>query len=101
MCSPKGQPVRLPTPAQPTQHYGIGAVNSPTGATVALVKRRKRRQAIKRRKRRQAIAQLLEALLNTPPTATLDVAWANAGPPEDDAVAIVLRSAAGRLVVLS
>lgn len=92
MCSPKGQPVRLPTPAQPTQHYGIGAVNSPTGATVALVKRRKRRQAI---------AQLLEALLNTPPTATLDVAWANAGPPEDDAVAIVLRSAAGRLVVLS
>lgn len=95
MCSPKGQPVRLPTPAQPTQHYGIGAVNSPTGATVALVKRRKRR------KRRQAIAQLLEALLNTPPTATLDVAWANAGPPEDDAVAIVLRSAAGRLVVLS
>ena len=31
MWSPKGQQVMIPTPAQPTKHYGIGAVNYHTG----------------------------------------------------------------------
>ena len=39
MWSPKGQQVMIPTPAQPTKHYGIGAVNYYTGETVVLVKR--------------------------------------------------------------
>jgi hypothetical protein len=39
--SPKGQQVMLPTPAQPTKHDGIGAVDYyySTGATVVLLKR--------------------------------------------------------------
>jgi putative transposase len=46
MWSPKGQQVMIPTPAQPTKHYGIGAVNYHRGDTVVLVKRHKRRQEI-------------------------------------------------------
>jgi hypothetical protein len=46
MWSPKGQQVMIPTPAQPTKHYGIGAVDYHTGETVVLLKRHKRRQEI-------------------------------------------------------
>jgi hypothetical protein len=52
MWSPKGQQVMSPTPAQPTKHYGSGAVDYHTGATVVL---------LKRHKRRKEIAELLDA----------------------------------------
>jgi putative transposase len=91
MWSPKGQQVMIPTPAQPTKHYGIGAVNYYTGDTVVL---------LKRHKRRQEIAELLEALLAKHPTGTIYVAWDNAGTHEDDEVEIVLRAATRWLVVL-
>ena len=91
MGSPKGHQVRMPTPAQPTKHYGIGAVTSHTGETVVL---------LKRHTRRQEIAERLAALLDNPPTGTSSVAWDTAGTPADDEVEIVLRSAAGRLVLL-
>jgi transposase len=90
MWSPTGQPVLIPTPAQPTKHYGIGAVDYHTGETVVLVKRHTRRQEI---------AELLEALRDKPATGTSSVAWENAGTPEDDEVEIVVRAAAGRLVL--
>ena len=91
MWSPKGQQVMIPTPAQPTKHYGIGAVDYHRGDTVVLVKRHKRRQEI---------AELLEALLEKHPTGTIYVAWDNAGTHEDDEVERVVRAAAGRLVLL-
>jgi putative transposase len=81
----------IPPPAQPTKHYGIGAGNYHTGETVVL---------FKRHKRRQEIAELLEALLDKHPTATIYVAWDNAGTHADDEVEIVVRAAAGRLVLL-
>jgi putative transposase len=56
---------------------------------------------LKRHKRRQEIAELLEALLDNHPTGTISVAWDNAGTHADDAVEIVVRAAAGRLVVWS
>jgi hypothetical protein len=91
MWSPKGQQVMIPTPAQPTKHYGIGAVNYYTGETVVL---------LKRHKRRQEIAELLDALLAKHPTGTIYVAWDNAGTHEDDEVEVAVRAAAGRLVLL-
>jgi putative transposase len=91
MWSPRGQQVMIPTPAQPTKHYGIGAVDYYRGDTVVL---------LKRHKRRQEIAELLEALLEKHPTGTIYVAWDNAGTHEDDEVETVLRAAAGRLVLL-
>ncbi len=91
MWSPKGQQVMIPTPAQPTKHYGIGAVNYHTGETVVLVKRHKRRREI---------AELLQALVDKHPTGTIYVAWDNANTHEDDEVEAVLRDAAGRLVLL-
>ncbi len=91
MWSPKGQQVMIPTPAQPTKHYGIGAVTYHTGETVVL---------FKRHKRRQEIAELLEALLDKHPTGTIYVAWDNAGTHEDDEIESVVRAAAGRLVLL-
>lgn len=91
MWSPKGQQVMIPTPAQPTKHYGIGAVNYHTGETVVL---------LKRHKRRTEIAELLEALVEKHPTGTIYVAWDNARTHEDDEVEIVVRAAAGRLVLL-
>jgi transposase len=90
MWSPKGQQVMIPTPAQPTKHYGIGAVDYHCGKTVVL---------LKRHKRRQEIAELLEALLDNHPTGTIYVAWDNAGTHADAEVEIVVR-AAGRLVLL-
>jgi putative transposase len=91
MWSPKGQQVKIPTPAQPERRYGIGAVNYHTGETVVQ---------FQRRKRRQEIAQLLEALVAKHPTGTIYVAWDNAATHEDDEVEDVVRAAAGRLVLL-
>ena len=91
MWSPKGQHVMIPTPAQPTKHYGIGAVDYYTGETVVLVKRRTRRKEI---------AELLDALVEKHPTGTIYVAWDNAGTHEDDEVEVAVRAAAGRLVLL-
>jgi transposase len=83
--------VLIPTPAQPTKHYGLGAVNYQAGATVVLVRRHKRRRES---------AQLLQALLDRHLTGTIFVAWDNANTHEDDEVEAVGRSAAGRLVLL-
>lgn len=91
MWSPKGQQVMISTPAQPTKHYGIGAVNYHTGETVVL---------FRRHKRRREIAELLQALLDHHPTGTIYVAWDNANTHEDDDVEAVVRGAAGRLVLL-
>lgn len=81
----------IPTPAQPTKHYGIGAVNYYTGETVVLVRRHKRRREI---------AELLQALLDKHPTGTICGAWDNANTHEDDEIEAVVRGAAGRLVLL-
>jgi putative transposase len=91
MWSPKGQQVMIPTPGQPTKRYGIGAVNDHTGETVVL---------FKSHKRRREIAALLHALLENHPEETVYVAWDNATTHEDDEVEAVVRSAAGRLVLL-
>jgi transposase len=91
MWSPKGQPVMIPTPGQPTKYYGLGAVNYHTGETVVL---------FERRKRRREVAKLLEALLAKHPTGTVYVAWDNADTHADDEVEAVVRAAAGRLVLL-
>jgi transposase len=91
MWSPKGQQVMIPTPGQPKVHYGLGAVNYHTGETVVL---------IRRRKRRREVAELLQALLDKHPTGTVFVAWDNFTAHQDDEVEEVLRSAAGRLVLL-
>ena len=91
MWSPKGQQVMIPTPGQPEKYYGIGAVNYHTGETVVQ---------FHRRKRRKEIAQLLEALLAKHPTGTVYVAWDNADTHQDAEVEVVVRTAAGRLVLL-
>jgi transposase len=91
MWSPKGQQVMIPTPGQPKVHYGLGAVNYHTGETVVI---------IRRRKRRKEVAELLEALLEKHPQATIYVAWDNAVTHQDDEVEAVVRAAAGRLIVL-
>jgi hypothetical protein len=91
MWSPIGQQVMIPTPGQPKTHYGLGAVNYHTGETVVL---------IRRRKRRREVAELLQALLEKHPTETIFVAWDNFTAHQDDEVEEVVRSAAGRLVLL-
>jgi putative transposase len=91
MWSPKGQQVMIPTPGQPTKHYGIGAVNYHTGETVVIVRKHKRRREI---------AELLQLLVDKHPTGTIYVAWDNATTHEDDEVEAVVRAAAGRLVLL-
>jgi transposase len=91
MWSPKGQQVVIPTPAQPTRHYGIGAVNYHTGETGVLVRPRKRRREI---------AELLQALVDKHPTGTIFVAGDNATTHQDEEVEAAVRGAAGRLVLL-
>lgn len=81
----------IPTPGQPKVHYGLGAVNYHTGETVVL---------IRRRKRRREVAELLQALLEKHPTETIFVAWDNFIAHQDDEVEEVVRSAAGRLILL-
>src|SRR5688572_21583882 len=82
MWSPTGQQVMIPTPRQPEQRYGIGAVNYHTGETVVL---------FERRKRRREIAKLLEALVAKHPTGTIYVVWDNADTHQDDEVEAVVR----------
>jgi putative transposase len=81
----------IPTPAQPTRRYGLGAVNWHTGETVVLTRRRKRRREV---------AELLQALADKHPRGRIDVAWDNADTHEDAEVDAVVRAAAGRLVLL-
>ena len=81
----------IPTPGQPKVHYGLGAVNYHTGETEVI---------IRRHKRRQEVAELLQALLDKHPQGTIFVAWDNFTAHQDDEVEAVVRSAAGRLVLL-
>ena len=83
--------VMIPTPAQPTRRYGLGAVNYHTGETVVLTRRRKRRREV---------AEPLEALPEKHPRERVYVAWDNASTHEDEEVEAVLRGAAGQLVLL-
>ena len=91
MWSPKGQQVMIPTPGQPKRHYGLGSVNYHTGETVVI---------IRKRKRRLEVAELLQALVDKHSTGTIYVAWDNASTHQDDEVEAVVRTAAGRLVLL-
>lgn len=91
MWSPKGQQVMIPTPRQPYKRYGIGGVNYHTGETLVIVRRRKRRSEI---------AEFLELLLEKHAHETIYVAWDNANTHEDDEVEAVVRSAAGRLILM-
>ena len=91
MWSPIGQQVMIPTPGQPTKHYGIGAVDYHSGQTVVLVERRKKREQI---------ALLLEELLARHHGKTVYVAWDNADTHSGGKVEEVVRAAAGRLVLL-
>lgn len=91
MWSTKGQQVMIPTPHQPYKRYGIGGVNYHTGETVVIVRRRKRRSEI---------AEFLELLLERHPHETIYVAWDNVNTHEDDEVEAVVRSAAGRLILM-
>ena len=81
----------IPTPGQPKVHYGLGAVNYHTGETVVI---------IRRHKRRPEVAELLQALVDKQPKGTIFVAWDNFTAHQDDEVEAVVRSAAGRLVLL-
>jgi len=91
MWSPKGQQVMIPTPGQPQVHYGLGAVNYHSGETVVI---------IRKRKRRREVAELLQALVDKHPNEIVYVAWDNANTHQDDEVEVVIRAAAGRLVLL-
>ena len=91
MWSPKGQQIMIPTPGQPKKHYGIGGVNYHTGETVVI---------FRRHKRRPQIAEFLERLLDKHPYETIYVAWDNVSTHQDDEVEAVVRSAAGRLVLM-
>lgn len=55
---------------------------------------------IRRRKRRQEVAELLQALVDKHPTRTIYVTWDNFTAHQNDEVETVVRSAAGRLVLL-
>ena len=81
----------IPTPHQPKKHYGIGGVNYHTGETVVI---------FRRRKRRPQIAEFLRHLLNAHPQETIYVAWDNVNTHQDDEVEAIVRSAAGRLVLM-
>jgi transposase len=91
LWSPRGQHVMIPTPGQPYQRDGLGAVNNHTGETVVL---------FHRRTRRQEVAELWQALVDKHPTGPIAVAWDHADTHADDAVEAVVRAAAGRLVLL-
>jgi len=81
----------IPTPGQPTKHYGIGGINYHTGETVVI---------FRRRKRRPQIAEFLQQLLNKHRQGTIYVAWDNVNTHQDDEVEAAVRSAAGRLVLM-
>ena len=81
----------IPTPGQTTKHYGIGGVNYHTGETIVI---------FRRRKRRPQIAEFLQHLLDKHRQGTIYVAWDNVNTHQDDEVEAVVRSAAGRLVLM-
>ena len=81
----------IPTPGQPTKHYGIGGINYHTGETVVI---------FRRRKRRPQIAEFLQQLLDKHRQGTIYVAWDNVNTHQDDEVEAAVRSAAGRLVLM-
>ena len=81
----------IPTPGQPKKHYGIGCVNYHTGETLVI---------FRRRKRRPQIADFLQQLLDKHPLETVYVAWDNVNTHMDNEVEAVIRSAAGRLVLM-
>jgi putative transposase len=91
MWSPVGRQVMIPTPAQPTRRYGLGAVDWHNGEAIVITRRHKRRREV---------AELLQELLARHPRGTVYVAWDNASTHEDEEVEAVLRGAAGRLVLL-
>ena len=77
--------------SQPKKHYGIGGVNYHTGETFVI---------LRRHKRRPQIADFLQQLLDKHPLETVYVAWDNVNTHMDDEVEAVIRSAAGRLVLM-
>lgn len=81
----------IPTPGQPKKHYGIGGVNYHSGETTVI---------FRRHKRRSQIAEFLQHLLDKHPQETIYVAWDNVNTHRDDEVDAVVRSAAGRLVLM-
>jgi hypothetical protein len=83
--------MKIPTPAQPTRLYGIGAVTYQSGENFVLVKPLKCRQEI---------AEFPQALVDKHPMRTIYIAWDNATTYEDDEVEVVVRGAAGHLVLL-
>lgn len=91
LWSPVGQQVMIPTPGQAYRRYGLGAVNYFTGETVVL---------FRQRKRRCEVAELLQAILDRHPTETIYIAWDNSSTHHDAEVEAVVRSAAGRLILL-
>lgn len=91
MWSPVGRQVMIPTPAQPTRRYGLGAGDWHGGEAVVITRPRKRRREM---------AESLQALLAKHPHDRVTVAWDNASTHEDEEVEAVLRGAAGRLVLL-
>lgn len=91
MWSPKAQQVMIQTPKQPKKHYGIGGANYHTGETVVI---------FRRNKRRAQIAEFLQMLVDKHPKETVYVAWDNVNTHQDDEVEAVVRSAAGRLVLM-
>lgn len=91
MWSPKGQQVMIRTPGQPKKRYGIGGVNYHTGET---------RVIFRRRKKRPQIAEFLLLLLESHPKQTVYVAWDNVNTHQNDEVEAVVRSAAGRLILM-
>lgn len=91
MWSPKAQQVMIQTPKQPKKHYGIGGANYHTGETVVI---------FRRHKRRAQIAEFLQMLVDKHPKETVYVAWDNVNTHQDDEVEAVVRSAAGRLVLM-
>lgn len=91
MLSPKGQQVMIPTPGQPTKHYGIGAVNYHTGETFVI---------FRKRKRRKEIAEFLNLLLQKHPNETVYLVWDNVYTHKDHDIEEIVRGMAGRLVLL-
>jgi transposase len=80
-----------PTPSQPHKRYELGSVNSYTGETVVL---------FRRRKRRREVAERLQTLRDKHPTGTIIVVWDHADTHGDDAIDAGGRAAAGQLVRL-
>ena len=79
------------TPGQNRTHYGIGAVNYHSGASVVIVREYKRRLEM---------AELLTLLLEQHPQQTIYVVWDNASTHRDGAVEAILKQANGRLILL-